>query len=152
MLHETFAPYPTNVIFSEEMPADVVHPNTMDLRARRGNETTGTMRVQSVGGGDIVIEGRPKDQSEEINPEKSFAEVQEFCRYRGMDLAEYVELTEGSGIRDYLREVWEQMKKTIAEGLQAEGFLPGPLRVEKRQKCSMISTRSITIPRSMSAG
>ena len=134
VLHETFAPLPVEVIFSEETPENVSHPNTMDLKAFRGNDLLGEIRVQSVGGGDIRIEGRPEDVREEIYPENSFAEVQEFCRYRGLDLAEYVELTEGKEIRKYLRAVWAQMKKTVEEGLQAEGLLPGPLKVERKAK------------------
>ena len=134
VLHETFAPKPVEVIFSEEMPENASHPNTMDLKAFRGNDLLSSIRVQSVGGGDIRIEGRPEDVREEVYPENSFAEVQEFCRYRGLDLAEYVELTEGPGIREYLRTVWAQMKKTIDEGLKAEGLLPGPLKVERKAK------------------
>ena len=134
VLHETFAPLPVEVIFSEETPENVSHPNTMDLKAFRGNDLLGEIRVQSVGGGDIRIEGRPEDVREEVYPENSFAEVQEFCRYRGLDLAEYVELTEGREIREYLRAVWAQMKKTVEEGLQAEGLLPGPLKVERKAK------------------
>ncbi len=134
VLHETFAPLPVEVIFSEETPENVSHPNTMDLKAFRGNDLLGEIRVQSVGGGDIRIEGRPEDVREEVYPENSFAEVQEFCRYRGLDLAEYVDLTEGKEIREYLRAVWAQMKKTVEEGLQAEGLLPGPLKVERKAK------------------
>ena len=134
VLYETFAPYPTEVIFAKDTPEDIPHPNTMDFRAIKGDELVGTMRVMSVGGGDIRIEGREENTREDIYPENSFAEVQEFCRFRGLDLAEYVELTEGEEIRDYLRTVWAQMKQTIDEGLQAEGLLPGPLRVERKAK------------------
>ena len=134
VLYETLSPLPTKVIFSEGSPGDGTHPNTMDLKALKGEEVLACLRVESIGGGDIRIEGRPADAREEVYPENSFAEVQEFCRYRGLDLAEYVELTEGNEIRDYLRTVWEQMKKTIEEGLRADGLLPGPLRVERKAK------------------
>ena len=134
VLYETLAPVPAKVIFSEETPADVVHPNTMDFKALKDQKVLACLRVESVGGGDIRIEGRPEDAREEVYPENSFAEVQEFCRYRGLDLSEYVELTEGMEIRDYLHTVWEQMKKTIGEGLRAEGLLPGSLRVERKAK------------------
>ncbi len=134
VLYETLSPYPTEVVFSKDTPEDIPHPNTMDLRAIKGDEVIGTMRVMSVGGGDIRIEGREEDAREDVYPENSFAEVQEFCRFRGLDLAEYVELTEGEEIRDYLRTVWAQMKQTIEEGLQTEGLLPGPLRVERKAK------------------
>ena len=47
--------------------------------------------------------------------------------YHGMDF-------EGEEIRDYLRVVWQQMKETIQEGLNTDGLLPGPLRVERKAK------------------
>ncbi len=136
VLYETLSPVPTEVIFSKETPEGVTHPNTMDFCVVRGGQEEDLMRAVSVGGGDIRIEGRTEKavEEEEIYPENSFAEVQDFCRFRGLDLAEYVEVTEGAEIRDYLRTVWEQMKATIQEGLQAEGLLPGPLRVERKAK------------------
>ncbi len=134
VLRETFAPVPTEVVFCGEAPEDVSHPNTMDIAAFRGGQSTGTMRALSVGGGDIRIEGRPESPLDEVYPENSFAEILEFCRFRSLDLVEYVEITEGEEIRDYLHTVWEQMKRTIREGLQAEGVLPGPLKVERKAK------------------
>ena len=134
VLYETLAPVPTEVIFCSETPPDVTHPNTMDFFVIRDSREEDRMRALSVGGGDIRIEGRDREESEEVYPENSFAEVMEFCQFRSLDLAEYVELTEGPGIRDYLGEVWERMLKTIQEGLEAEGRLPGPLKVERKAK------------------
>ena len=135
VLYETLSPMATEVIFCNETPDDVTHPNTMDFAALREGKVLGTMRALSVGGGDIRIEGRPAAaEDEEVYPENSFAEVLEFCQFRSLNLAEYVELTEGPEIRDYLRTVWIQMKQTIQEGLQTEGFLPGPLKVERKAK------------------
>ncbi len=134
VLYETLAPVPTEVIFCNETPPDVTHPNTMDFFVIRDSREEDRMRALSVGGGDIRIEGRDGEESEEVYPENSFAEVMEFCQFRSLDLAEYVELTEGPGIRDYLGEVWERMQKTIQEGLEAEGRLPGPLKVERKAK------------------
>ena len=134
VLYETLAPVPTEVIFCQETPDDVTHPNTMDFSVVRDGTDEDVMRALSVGGGDIRIEGRKAENSEDVYPENSFAEVMEFCQFRSLDLAEYVELTEGSEIRDYLRVVWEQMNQTIQEGLQTEGRLPGPLKVERKAK------------------
>ena len=64
VLYETFAPNPARVIFAEDTPEDIPHPNTMDFRALIGDTVTGTMRVMSIGGGDIRIEGREEDASE----------------------------------------------------------------------------------------
>ena len=134
VLYETFAPVPTEVEFCSETPEGVTHPNTMDFFVISDGQERDLMRAISVGGGDIRIAGRPQEEAEEVYPENSFAEVLDFCRFRGLDLAEYVEVTEGEEIRDYLRVVWQQMKDTIQEGLQAEGLLPGPLRVERKAK------------------
>ncbi len=134
VLYETLAPVPTEVIFCQETPDDVTHPNTMDFSVVRDGTDEDVMRALSIGGGDIRIEGRKAENSEDVYPENSFAEVMEFCQFRSLDLAEYVELTEGSEIRDYLRVVWEQMNQTIQEGLQTEGRLPGPLKVERKAK------------------
>ncbi len=135
VLYETLSPVPTEVVFCKETPSDVTHPNTMDFFVMRDGKEESLMRAVSVGGGDIRIEGRTEEtQEEEVYPENSFAEVLDFCRFRGLDLAEYVEVTEGEEIRDYLRVVWQQMKETIQEGLQTEGLLPGPLRVERKAK------------------
>ena len=134
VLYETLGPVPTEVIFCKEMPEDITHPNTMDFLALKGGQVYDTMRALSVGGGDIQIPGRESEQSEDVYPENSFAEVMEFCQFRTLDLAEYVELTEGPQIREYLATVWEQMKNTIQEGLGTEGLLPGPLKVERKAK------------------
>ncbi len=134
VLYETLAPVKTEVVFCKETPEDVTHPNTMDFFVIRDGKETDFMRALSVGGGDIRIVGRQEEDNEDVYPENSFAEVMEFCQFRSLDLAEYVELTEGPEIRDYLRVVWKQMKKTIQEGLQAEGMLPGPLKVERKAK------------------
>ena len=134
VLYETLAPVPTEVIFCKETPEDVTHPNTMDFTALKDGQPVDVMRAESIGGGDIRIPGRDEGRAEEVYPENSFAEVLEFCQFRTLDLAEYVELTEGPEIRDYLRVVWEQMKTTIREGLETEGLLPGPLKVERKAK------------------
>lgn len=134
VLHEVLAPIPTEVLFCEETPPDVTHPNTLDFTAYQNGEICGTMRALSVGGGDIRIEGQTEPEDSEIYPENTFAEVEQFCRFRNLDLAEYVEFNEGSEIWDFLRTIWQAMKQSIQDGLHAEGLLPGPLQVERKAK------------------
>lgn len=124
----------SEIVFSDESPDGVVHPNTMDFLALKDGQVTDSMRAVSIGGGDIRIEGREVPEEKEVYPENSFAEVEEFCRFRSLNLAEYVYLTEDDGLKDFLLRVWDQMKKTIDEGLNTEGFLPGPLKVERKAK------------------
>ena len=106
----------------------------MDFFALKDGREAGTMRVESVGGGDIHIEGRDDLELPEIYPENSFAEVEQFCRFRGLDLAEYVEINEGEDIWEFLDEIWRTMQKSVEDGLLTEGMLPGGLRVERKAK------------------
>ncbi len=132
VLYEVLAPAKVEVLFSDEIPEGMTHPNTLDFFALKEGKESGRMRAASIGGGDIRIEGRQEPEEDEVYPENSFAEVEEFCRFRSLDLAEYVFLTEKPGIREFLAGVWNQMKQTIREGLETEGYLPGPLKVERK--------------------
>ena len=134
VLREVLSPQPTEIVFSTETPPGVHHPNTMDFFAYREGAETGTMRVESIGGGDIHIEGRQDLELPEIYPENSFAEVEQFCRFRGLDLAEYVEINEGEDIWEFLDEIWRTMQRSVEEGLMTEGMLPGGLKVERKAK------------------
>lgn len=134
VLHEVLSPVPVEVVFCEETPEDVTHPNTMDFIAYQNGEVCGTMRAISVGGGDIRVEGQAEPEDSEIYPENTFAEVDEFCRFRGLDLAEYVEFNEGADIWDFLREIWQTMKQSVREGLQKEGILPGGLKIQRKAR------------------
>ncbi len=135
VLRQVLAPLETEIVFRKDSPADVKHPNTMDFYAYQEGKQTGYLRVESVGGGDIVIPGRQGDGQEEIYPENSFAEIADFCKWRYIDtLSEYVEMNEGSDIWDFLGEVWQVMKQSIEDGLHATGILPGGLKVQRKAK------------------
>ena len=60
--------------------------------------------------------------------------MEQFCRFRGLDLAEYVEINEGEDIWEFLDEIWRTMKRSVEEGLMTEGMLPGGLKVERKAK------------------
>ena len=106
VLLDTLGEDRTNIIFSKEEWAGM-HPNTMDFAAFEGENQIGTLRVESIGGGDIRIAGDgPKAESEEVYIEHSFAEIADFCKWRYIDtLSEYVELNEGPEIWDFLMNV-----------------------------------------------
>ena len=134
VIREVLAPVATEIVFSGEALADS-HPNTLDLHAFKEGQELGSLRVESIGGGDIRIPGHRDPKAEEIYIEHSFAEIVDFCKWRYIDkLSDYVELNEGPEIWDFLMEVWQTMKNAIAEGLQAEGVLPGGLNVQRKAK------------------
>ena len=134
VVREVLSPLPTEIVFSKEELAGS-HPNTMDLIAIRGGKTVGTLRVESIGGGDIRFPGQKSEKSDEVYIEHSFAEIADFCKWRYIHtLSEYVELNEGPEIWDFLMEVWQVMKQAIEDGLAATGTLPGGLNVQRKAK------------------
>lgn len=88
--------------------------------------------VYSVGGGDIVEEGMTRKQGPDIYPLSNIKDIQEYCETTGKSYWEYVDENEGSGIWDYLTEVWQVMKSAVERGLEAEGVLPGGLGVRRK--------------------
>ncbi len=134
VLKEVLSPLPTEIVFFKEELADS-HPNTMDFFAYKDGESLGTLRVESIGGGDIKIPGQGLVDSPDLYPENSFAEIADFCKWRYIDkLSDYVELNEGEDIWDFLMTVWQTMKQSIADGLAATGTLPGGLNVQRKAK------------------
>ena len=134
VVREVLSPLPTEVVFSTEELKNS-HPNTMDLIALKDGAQIGSLRVESIGGGDIRIPGKRDAEGEEIYIEHSFAEIADFCKWRYIHtLSEYVELNEGPEIWDFLMEVWLTMKQSIADGLNASGVLPGGLNVQRKAK------------------
>ena len=134
VVREVLSPLPTEIVFSKEELAGS-HPNTMDLIAIRDGKTIGTLRVESIGGGDIRFPGQKSEKSDEVYIEHSFAEIADFCKWRYIHtLSEYVELNEGPEIWDFLMEVWQVMKQAIEDGLAATGPLPGGLNVQRKAK------------------
>ena len=146
VVREVLSPLPTEVVFSKEVLTDS-HPNTLDLYAFKDGKELGSLRVESVGGGDIRFPGNKRKESDEVYIEHSFAEIADFCKWRYIDkLSDYVELNEGPDIWDFLMEVWLVMKNAISEGLEAEGVLPGGLNVQRKAKYLMEQIPEEQIP------
>lgn len=134
VLYEVLGRDRTEVIFSDSTEP-VPHPNTLDFFAyNEKDEQIATMRVLSIGGGDIEIEGETTKSIEETYPENSFAEITQFCKWRYISLPEYVELNEGPEIWDFLAEIWETMKAAIDRGIRTSGILPGGLQLQRKAK------------------
>ena len=133
VIRETFAPKVCEVVFDPQT-GDLPHPNTMELFAYTGDGAeSGRMRVFSVGGGDIEIEGRKIARADaEVYPLNKFTDIAEYCKAHNLRLSEYVEKCEGAEIWDFLNEVWGEMCAAIREGLIHRGVLPGGLNVERK--------------------
>lgn len=125
------ADIPVEIIFNSR-DRDLPHENTMDIFAIKAENITASMRVMSVGGGDIEILGRERGNLDNIYPETTFSEISEYCKKEGIRLSDYVALREGEGIYEFLSKVWQTMMHSIHEGLTTSGILPGGLSVERK--------------------
>lgn len=114
---------------SDFLPA---HPNALDFISYKDHQQVGFMRVYSVGGGDIVIEGEPSDESSFIYPHRYFRDIKAYCEAEKLTLYDYVKRYEGDEIDGFLHTIWRAMKASIERGLQQEGLLPGRLKVKRK--------------------
>lgn len=133
VIRDTFAPKSVEVTF-DTATTDIPHPNTMDLFALKRGEVISHIRVMSVGGGDIQIEGRDKEAVNDVYEESTFESIKNLCLHKNIRLSEYVFLREGVGVYRFLEDVWRAMKLSIEEGLSTGGVLPGGLNVERKAR------------------
>ena len=133
VLKETIS-VPNEIVLNTEVK-DLPHPNTLDFVVYDSDKNEiAKVRAMSIGGGEIRIEGVPAVTAPEIYPQKNFDEIKEYCLMHHLRLSDYVANYEGEGIFVFLKTVWEQMKRTVREGLSIEGILPGGLEVERKAK------------------
>ena len=131
VIEETFLPVNTEIVFCDENLTGY-HPNTMDLFAYAGDTLLGKMRVFSIGGGEIEIEGVKLPENKDVYVLDSFFEIAKHCKENNLRIWQYVQQNEGAEIFDYLMQIWHQMKKTVEAGLNKEGILPGGLNVSRK--------------------
>lgn len=116
----------------EWRPQEVLpeHPNGMKFEALgEDNAVLRSWTTFSVGGGALS-----DDVNEDVAlyDKTTIRDILEWCQTEGYSFWEYVERCEGSGIWDYLAEVWRVMQGAIKRGLDAEGVLPGGLGVRRK--------------------
>ena len=121
------------VIFDRE-ETNLPHPNTMMFKAYRGGAEIAGMRIFSIGGGSIRVENEPSDEDNHIYPQTTFTEILNVCRKDNISLTEFIYRTEDDSLRDYLKNVWHEMKDAVRRGLSAEGILPGGLELTRKAK------------------
>ncbi len=120
------------VVFGSGNTENLPHENTMEFFAYKKGEEIARQRIMSVGGGQIVIEGKPELDEEDVYHENSFQEIADYCMCHNIRIPEYVEQMEGREIFVYLHEIWKAMKNSINAGLSTHGILDGGLGVERK--------------------
>ena len=123
-----------NVRLVYDVESDCPHPNTMDLVAYQDGRELAKMRVFSVGGGAIKVDGRADTEGQEVYALEKLTEIRKYCEERNMRLYDYVYECEGADLKEYLAEVWRTMQDAVRRGVSQTGILPGGLEVERRAK------------------
>ena len=130
---EALKPSNVEIIFNKEIK-QLKHPNTMDLIALKNKEELGKFRAYSIGGGSIQIEGEDFQEEKDIYDFTTYTDIKNNCKEKNISLLEYVYTQEDKDLSEYLKTVWQTMKKTLEEGLEQEGLIPGRLKIPKKAK------------------
>ena len=112
----------------------VKHPNTMLFEITLPNKEVKKETIVSIGGGVITVNGEKKQDGNDLYPHHTLSEIMTYCRDYGYSLWEYVLFHEGEEILSYVDEIYAAIKKSIQNGITAEGELPGELHVKRKAK------------------
>ncbi len=108
------------------------HPNALTFEVTDKGKPADNWLVYSVGGGKIVDEKSKNKKSELIYRQKNMQEVLAYYKETGKTFWELVFETEGKTIKEHLANVWDVMRKTMENGLQHEGLIPGGLKLQRK--------------------
>ena len=122
---------PTEIIWEPETVKEF-HTNGMLFEAIKGGEIEESWKIYSVGGGSIANPDMPVLEHQKVYPLTTIEEILAWCDHEGKTLWEYVQDCEGMEIWEYLEMIWKQMSKTIDNGLNNDGVLPGGLKVPRK--------------------
>ena len=134
IIKETLKPIETIIKFDLKEKCEI-HPNTLDMIAYKNDKKIDQMRVYSVGGGTIRIEGEKENSIPDIYEYTKFEDIKVYCKENNKSLYQYVYEVEGEKeITKYLKEVWEAMENAIARGLKQKGTIPGRLKLKRKAR------------------
>ena len=133
VIKKTFAPKPVKIEF-DYIKTDLKHPNTMEVVSYKDGKEIDRRMAYSVGGGTVSVDGIEIIEDKNVYNLSSFEEISEYCKKNDIRIWEYVLEQEGQDIFEFLKKIWKQMKDCINSGLNAEGELPGGLKVQRRAK------------------
>ncbi len=135
-------PIQTEIVWQANITPDF-HTNGMLFEAFDANDTIyDTWKVYSIGGGSLAED--PKEGFNRISTEDTegkdiyrrnmLNDIQQFIEEHGLSFWEYVEYHEGKGIWKFLTKIWEQMQKSVKEGLENDQVIPGCLHLRSKAK------------------
>ncbi|MCF0237963.1 MAG: L-serine ammonia-lyase [Sphaerochaetaceae bacterium] len=113
-----------------------IHTNAVSIMALDdNNKVVAEKTYYSVGGGRVITENQNDLTPVDIYDSEAFGNMEKilsYCDKEGIQFWEVAIRCEGSGIMDYMAEVWKAMEEAIHNGLENEGVLPGNLKLQRR--------------------
>ena len=133
----------TKIIWKGDTFLDL-HPNAMQFEAfDNQDKLLDSRKYYSIGGGKIIREDSNEGlEINEVYPHHSLTEILQYLDENGLTFWEYVQEFEHAEIWDYLAEVLAVMKKSVEDGLNEEGVLPGGLRLRRKAMSYYTKARS----------
>jgi len=132
VIRKTFAPKTCAIFFKANYPARLPNGLVISGFDPLGNEIK-TWTVYSLGGGSIDIEEEDLHLHDFIYSHQTMTEIMSYCENKNINLAEYSFHFERD-IDKYLNKVLNQMLKTVQNGLNTVGILPGALKLPRVAK------------------
>jgi L-serine dehydratase len=120
----------------------VPHPNTLKIYNFIDNKENELISAQSIGGGNVVINGQELSQFKNIYKEKNFTEIKDFILKNNLSLVKYVEFYE-KDIFEKIKIIWQVMKESVERGLNKSGVLNGGLKLERKAKGYIMKNRNL---------
>lgn len=122
-----------------------LHPNALKLEAlNRAGQLLEEWVVYSVGGGKIIDESTDLYEKQ-VYEHDSIVDIMSWVDRRGKTYWEYIQEREDSDFWDYLNEVWKAMQKSVKEGLESDGVLPGGLNLRRKAASYWIKAKSYKV-------
>ncbi|MBO7277779.1 MAG: L-serine ammonia-lyase [Bacteroidales bacterium] len=121
-----------------------LHPNAMTFESfDESGKLIQKRTMYSIGGGKIIEEDSKLGlEIKEVYPHHNLTEILQYIDERGLTFWEYVQEFEDADIWDYLSEVMQVMKKSVEDGLNEEGVLPGGLHLRRKAMSYYTKARS----------
>ena len=131
---------PTEIVWCPDIVKEF-HTNGMLFESLKDGEVCDSWEIYSIGGGVIASPDMPQLAGEKIYPLTTAKEILEWCEREGKTIWEYVQDSESEDIWDYLQYIWDSMCRTIDNGLNNDGVLPGGLKVARKASTYWVKSK-----------